>query len=58
MMAVVAGNAEPSAKDVTAILDSVGMKADDDRLNKLISELKGKNIDEVCYVSRSCWRCA
>ncbi|KAK2086020.1 60S acidic ribosomal protein P2 [Saguinus oedipus] len=29
------------------ILDSVGIEADDDRLNKVISELNGKNIEDV-----------
>jgi large subunit ribosomal protein LP2 len=41
------GNASPSAKDVKAVLDSVGIEADDDRLQTLISELKGKDISEV-----------
>jgi large subunit ribosomal protein LP2 len=41
------GNSSPSAKDIKAVLDSVGIEADDDRLNKLISELKGKDINEV-----------
>jgi large subunit ribosomal protein LP2 len=42
------GNTSPSAKDVKEVLESVGIEADDDRLEKLISELKGKDINEVC----------
>ncbi|KAH8161575.1 hypothetical protein CIB48_g6674 [Xylaria polymorpha] len=42
-----AGNASPSAKDVKKVLDSVGIEVDDDRLNTLISELKGKDINEL-----------
>jgi large subunit ribosomal protein LP2 len=41
------GNTSPSAADVKAVLESVGIEADDERLNKLISELEGKDINEV-----------
>lgn len=41
------GNSSPSADDIKAVLDSVGIEADDDRLEKLLSELKGKDINEV-----------
>jgi large subunit ribosomal protein LP2 len=43
----IGGNASPSAADVKKVLGAVGVEADDDRLNTLISELKGKNINEV-----------
>lgn len=42
-----AGNTSPSASDVKSVLESVGIEADSDRLDKLISELKGKDINEV-----------
>ncbi|EEA22228.1 60S acidic ribosomal protein P2 [Talaromyces marneffei ATCC 18224] len=42
-----AGNASPSAKDITAVLESVGIDADEERLEKLISELEGKDISEL-----------
>lgn len=41
------GNTSPSAKDVKAVLESVGIEADDERLDKLISELEGKDLAEV-----------
>ena len=41
------GNASPSAADVKTVLESVGIEADDERLDKLISELEGKDINEV-----------
>lgn len=41
------GNTSPSAKDVKEVLDSVGIEADNDRLDKLISELEGKDLQEV-----------
>ncbi|OAL55891.1 60S acidic ribosomal protein P2 [Pyrenochaeta sp. DS3sAY3a] len=41
------GNTSPSAADVKSVLESVGIEADSDRLEKLISELKGKDINEL-----------
>ncbi|ODN97289.1 60S acidic ribosomal protein P1 [Cryptococcus wingfieldii CBS 7118] len=42
------GNASPSAADIKALLETVGIEAEEDRLSKLISELEGKDINEVC----------
>lgn len=42
-----AGNTSPSSGDITKVLESVGIDADSDRLDKLLSELEGKNIQEV-----------
>ncbi|XP_054905991.1 60S acidic ribosomal protein P2 [Poeciliopsis prolifica] len=47
LLAVLGGNTNPSAKDIKEILSSVGIEADDERLNKVISELNGKDINEV-----------
>ncbi|XP_074496913.1 60S acidic ribosomal protein P2 [Sebastes fasciatus] len=47
LLAVLGGNTSPSAKDIKAILGSVGIEADDERLNKVISELNGKDINQV-----------
>ncbi|KAA0712714.1 60S acidic ribosomal protein P2 [Triplophysa tibetana] len=47
LLAVLGGNNNPSAKDIKTILGSVGIEADDERLNKVISELNGKDINEV-----------
>ncbi|VUC34898.1 unnamed protein product [Clonostachys rosea] len=41
------GNTSPSAKDVEAVLESVGAEVDSDRLETLISELEGKDINEL-----------
>ncbi|KAL6720716.1 60S acidic ribosomal protein P2 [Lecanora helva] len=41
------GNTSPSAKDVKGVLESVGIDADDERLDKLIEELKGKDLQEL-----------
>ncbi len=47
------GNTSPSAKDVKGVLSSVGIDADDDRLDKLIKELEGKDLQEVLAHIRS-----
>jgi len=41
------GNATPSADDIKEVLDSVGIEPDGDRLEKLVSELEGKDIQQV-----------
>jgi len=43
----IGGNASPSAGDVKKVLGAVGIEADDDRLEKLISELKGKDVNQL-----------
>lgn len=43
------GNESPKAADVKKVLESVGIEADSERLDKLISELDGKDINEVRY---------
>ncbi|KAG9681232.1 hypothetical protein KCU81_g3441, partial [Aureobasidium melanogenum] len=42
-----AGNESPSAEDIKSVLSSVGVDAEGERLDKLISELSGKNIQEL-----------
>jgi large subunit ribosomal protein LP2 len=41
------GNASPSASDIKGLLDTVGIEADQAQLDKLISELEGKDINQV-----------
>ncbi|KAI2609820.1 60s acidic ribosomal protein-domain-containing protein [Hypoxylon fragiforme] len=41
------GNTSPSASDVKEVLESVGIEADEGRLEKLLSELEGKDINEL-----------
>jgi len=42
-----AGKTSPSKSDIKGVLESVGIDADEERLQKLLSELKGKDISEV-----------
>lgn len=41
------GKANPSAEDIKKLLSSVGIEADEERLNSLIAALQDKNINEV-----------
>lgn len=41
------GGMPPSADDIKTVLESVGIDCDEDRLEKLLSELKGKDIQAV-----------
>jgi len=43
----IGGNASPSSGDIKKVLSAVGIEADDERLDKLISELKGKDVNTV-----------
>ncbi|XP_075052428.1 large ribosomal subunit protein P2-like [Mixophyes fleayi] len=45
LLATLGGNSSPSAKDIKKILSSVGIDVDDGRLQKVISELDGKDLD-------------
>lgn len=47
LLLTLGGNASPSAADIKSVLESVGIEADNERLEKLLSELEGKDINEV-----------
>lgn len=47
LLLTLGGNEKPSAADVKKVLESVGIESDSERLDKLISELEGKDINEV-----------
>ncbi|CAM8949073.1 hypothetical protein QQ045_016623 [Rhodiola kirilowii] len=52
LLAVLGGNATPSAADLKNILGSVGAEADEDRIELLLSEVKGKDITELIASGR------
>ena len=47
LLAVLGGKATPEPKDVIAILASVDAKYDEEKINQLCEELKGKNLEEI-----------
>ncbi|KAI3705495.1 hypothetical protein L1987_75734 [Smallanthus sonchifolius] len=52
LLALLGGNTCPSADDLKKILGSVGADADDDRIELLLSEVKGKDITELLAAGR------
>jgi len=52
LLAVLGGNENPSEADVKKILSSVGIDADADSLKKVVSQLKGKNLEELMAEGR------
>ncbi|KAJ5907506.1 hypothetical protein N7495_000188 [Penicillium taxi] len=47
LLLALAGNESPSAADIKAVLSSVGIDADSERLDKVLAELNGKNLQEL-----------
>mmetsp|Transcript_8711 Transcript_8711/g.11969 ORF Transcript_8711/g.11969 Transcript_8711/m.11969 type:complete len:118 (+) Transcript_8711:26-379(+) len=47
LMLVIGGNAAPTAEDVTNALSAAGVEVDTERLNTLVAELAGKDIEEL-----------
>ncbi|KAJ5787731.1 hypothetical protein N7457_002721 [Penicillium paradoxum] len=47
LLLALAGNEAPSAADIKAVLSSVGIDAEGDRLEKVIAELQGKDLQEL-----------
>ncbi|KAJ5320153.1 hypothetical protein PENANT_c025G04970 [Penicillium antarcticum] len=47
LLLALAGNETPSAADIKSVLSSVGIDAEGDRLDKVIAELEGKNLQEL-----------
>ncbi|KAK9921196.1 hypothetical protein M0R45_029717 [Rubus argutus] len=52
LLAVLGGKTSPTAEDIKHILGAVGAEADDDRLQFLLSEVKGKDITELIASGR------
>lgn len=48
LLLTLGGNSSPKAADIKSLLESVGVESDEERLNKVISELEGKDINQVC----------
>eukprot|EP00054_Salpingoeca_dolichothecata_P031362 m.263263 g.263263 ORF g.263263 m.263263 type:complete len:110 (+) comp26861_c0_seq1:349-678(+) len=47
LLCALGGNNSPSEDDIKNILTAAGIEADSERLSKVVSELSGKNIEEV-----------
>ncbi|XP_013786400.1 60S acidic ribosomal protein P2-like [Limulus polyphemus] len=53
LLSVLGGNKNPSSEDIEKILGSVGIEAEKQKLDKVIKELKGKDVNEVMEEGRS-----
>lgn len=52
LLATLGGNKDPSLDDLTSILSSVGIEVDNERANKVIGELKGKDVAQLVAEGR------
>ncbi|XP_050204031.1 60S acidic ribosomal protein P2A-like [Mercurialis annua] len=52
LLAVLGGNTSPTADDLKKILGSVGIDADEDRMELLLSQVKGKDVTELIASGR------
>ncbi|KAL3850320.1 hypothetical protein ACJIZ3_012202 [Penstemon smallii] len=52
LLAVLGGNSSPSADDLKHILGSVGAEADEERIDLLLTQVKGKDITELIAAGR------
>ncbi|XP_047066682.1 60S acidic ribosomal protein P2A-like [Lolium rigidum] len=52
LLAYLGGNSCPSAEDLTSTLESVGCEIDAERLELLLSQVKGKDITELLAAGR------
>lgn len=48
LLLTLAGKEAPSADDVSAVLAAAGIEGDAERLEKLVGDLNGKDINKVC----------
>eukprot|EP01029_Cantina_marsupialis_P010666 TRINITY_DN242208_c0_g1_i1.p2 TRINITY_DN242208_c0_g1~~TRINITY_DN242208_c0_g1_i1.p2 ORF type:complete len:120 (-),score=20.59 TRINITY_DN242208_c0_g1_i1:70-408(-) len=46
-MLTLGGNAAPTAEDVTAVLEKVGVEVDSEKLTRFMTEVEGKDIKEM-----------
>jgi len=53
LLAVLGGNDAPKSEDITRILSSVGIEADKEHLDLVLSKLKGKNVNELIALGYS-----
>jgi large subunit ribosomal protein LP2 len=54
LLLTLGGTASPSSEEITNVLASVGVEVDEDRVSKLLSELSGKDINEVRRLAKLC----
>ncbi|KAG0666571.1 60S acidic ribosomal protein P2 [Maudiozyma exigua] len=54
LLLIQGGNATPSAADIKAVVESVGIEVDDSRISELLSSLEGKgSLEEIIAAGSS-----
>ena len=52
LLLVAGGNEKPSKEEVSKLLSTVGVDTDDERLSILLSELEGKDVNELIALGK------
>ena len=47
LMLVLGGNEKPTAEDIKSVLEAIGAEAEDEKIEKLLADLEGKNVEEL-----------
>ena len=53
LLLVQGGNASPKVSDISALLESVGVEAEESRITTLLGELEGKTVAELIQVGNT-----
>jgi hypothetical protein len=56
LLAAIGGKDNPNSADIEKILSSVGIEADAEKLKTVISELNGKNVEELIATGNLIWK--
>ena len=49
LLLALAGNEDIKSEDIKTVLSSVGIEAEEEKMTKVLGELKGKDINEVSF---------
>jgi large subunit ribosomal protein LP2 len=52
LLLVAGGNTSPSAEDIKTLMGKVGIDADEERLNQLLTDLEGKDVNELIALGK------
>lgn len=53
LLSTLGGNKDPSLDDISGLLSSVGIEIDKEKANKVIAELKGKDVTQLIAAGKS-----
>ena len=47
LMLTLGGNEKPTADNIKSVLEAIGAEAEDEKIEKLLADLEGKNVEEM-----------